>query len=571
MPTIEMNITRFQYADYQQAIKRLTERARVALRELPEEQYRTIRDYGLQQLEGLSEQTKLTIAFVGQYSAGKSTIISALTGRDDIAIGQGVVTDKPEVYEWNQVLLVDTPGIYADRPRHDELSLQYMDEAHLLVYVVTINGFEKVIGENFRRLAVEEGRAGKMMLVMNKRALEQSSNEEGWKESLRPVVRPISLDELRLSIIDAEEYVESQDEPEEFASETRALSHFDEFVEGLNDLIAARKLHGKLLAPLNVLDTTISEVVDQVSAASEEAALLQEALRRKAVLIRRSRNDIAQWIDANVDQLRADILKAGESVVDQVGPEMDADDLKSRNERTADEIEAMCKSFNRDFDEKLTDEVSDLLDELEALSSSELMKTLEVQIDSRPDVDSAFLTSETTVSSGDLQNVLRSVGSFLETRAVGDATASGLRAASGSDLHGAVKKVGGWVGHKFKPWGAVKAADKIGKAGKVLGVASALIRPALDLYDGYQRDKQRQALRELRTDLRDQYRRYAESVSDSYEEMKSGTFESLHDKELEKTRRQSDRLRGTEEAKTEKVKRLKEIQNEVQARVSELQ
>src|SRR5690606_30565213 len=45
----------------------------------------------------------------------------------------------------------------------------------------------------------------------------------------------------------------------------------------------------------------------------------------------------------------------------------------------------------------------------------------------------------------------------------------GLRDASGSLGHKIVKDVGHVFGHKFKPWQALKIADKLGKAAKVGG------------------------------------------------------------------------------------------------------
>lgn len=39
-------------------------------------------------------QSFLTVAFVGQYSSGKSTLISALTARRDIKIDADIATDK---------------------------------------------------------------------------------------------------------------------------------------------------------------------------------------------------------------------------------------------------------------------------------------------------------------------------------------------------------------------------------------------------------------------------------------------------------------------------------------------
>src|SRR5690606_7024755 len=60
-------------------------------------------------LSDLQQKIKLEIAFVGQYSAGKSTIISAISGNKDIKIGQDITTDIPRAYSWGNILLVDTP------------------------------------------------------------------------------------------------------------------------------------------------------------------------------------------------------------------------------------------------------------------------------------------------------------------------------------------------------------------------------------------------------------------------------------------------------------------------------
>ena len=48
-------------------------------------------------------ESKLRVAFIGQYSAGKSTIISALTGVKDIKIDSDVATDSTQDYSWNKV------------------------------------------------------------------------------------------------------------------------------------------------------------------------------------------------------------------------------------------------------------------------------------------------------------------------------------------------------------------------------------------------------------------------------------------------------------------------------------
>ena len=77
----------------------------------------------------LYNNDKLRIVVCGQYSAGKSSLISVLTKNTDIKIGQAVTTDQVTTYEWNGIQISDTPGICAGHPEHDERSLEAIKNA----------------------------------------------------------------------------------------------------------------------------------------------------------------------------------------------------------------------------------------------------------------------------------------------------------------------------------------------------------------------------------------------------------------------------------------------------------
>jgi len=110
----------------------------------------------------------LTIAFIGQYDSGKSTILRVLTGRSDIVIDSDVCTDMVTAYDWNGVRLLDTPGIHALYPDHDEKTYDTISRADLLVFVITNELFDDVIGRHFRELVFDRQHAGRMLLVVNK-------------------------------------------------------------------------------------------------------------------------------------------------------------------------------------------------------------------------------------------------------------------------------------------------------------------------------------------------------------------------------------------------------------------
>ena len=98
-----------------------------------------------EELQALRNRTDLTVAFVGQYSSGKSTIISAITGNKDIQIDANVATDKVSEYRWNNIVLLDTPGILAGKvERHDEHTKEALKSSDLIVYVITSQLFDNL-------------------------------------------------------------------------------------------------------------------------------------------------------------------------------------------------------------------------------------------------------------------------------------------------------------------------------------------------------------------------------------------------------------------------------------------
>ena len=87
-----------------------------------------------------------TIAFMGRTKAGKSTFHKVVTGEnlDDIGVGKLRTTRYNRAFNWENLRIVDTPGIGAPGGKSDtETAKTIIDEADLVCYVVTNDSIQE--------------------------------------------------------------------------------------------------------------------------------------------------------------------------------------------------------------------------------------------------------------------------------------------------------------------------------------------------------------------------------------------------------------------------------------------
>lgn len=204
------------------------------LLEVDIEEFDRVQQLLMEDIKDHQERAALTVAFVGQYNAGKSTTISALTGRRDIRIDSDVATNETSVYQWNGIKVIDTPGLFADRSDHDEITYNAIERADLLVFCLTYMLFDSITASNFKKLAYERDYHWKMMLLVNKMSDEAGDELQkiaSYKESLALALQPNRLDEIPLSFIDARDYCEGCDNDDDLLQE---ISYFPDFIATLN-------------------------------------------------------------------------------------------------------------------------------------------------------------------------------------------------------------------------------------------------------------------------------------------------------------------------------------------------
>lgn len=131
-----------------------------------------------------------TISFLGRTKAGKSTLHSIITKGGDDAIGVGKVrtTRYNRVYNWENLRIVDTPGIGAPGGMSDvEIAESIVDESDLICYLVTNDAIQET---EFQFLSEIKKKNKPVVILLNvKENIENESrknlflkNPNKWRE-----------------------------------------------------------------------------------------------------------------------------------------------------------------------------------------------------------------------------------------------------------------------------------------------------------------------------------------------------------------------------------------------------
>jgi len=121
---------------------------------------------------------KPTIMVYGTYNAGKSTLINALFGQDELAkTDDAPETSTVSAYEYNGYTIYDTPGINAPQ-EHEQVTQEHLKKCELVLFVLSNDGSleEKYIYEKISEIVKLEKPI--LIVVNNKAGIEKDSVDE---------------------------------------------------------------------------------------------------------------------------------------------------------------------------------------------------------------------------------------------------------------------------------------------------------------------------------------------------------------------------------------------------------
>lgn len=513
----------------------------------------------------------ISVVFAGQFSAGKSTILKALTHIQEIEIGSGVKTTHTQAYDWNGIKVVDTPGIHTVlHPDHDEITYEAIANADMLVYVVTQELFDDLIGHDFRNLLLDKDKAGEMILVVNKmedigNTLE---NQQIKKEDLQKVTDPYTPDQLRTVFIDAESYIDSlSEEDEDLAEELRVRSNYDGFVRTLNQFVADKGISAKLTTVLYRIFDVLQKAIPsfQSSTGDEDIDLIEEHALRERHIISDASWRVESAVKSIFEAAASDIRAKGYEIANTVfdcKTEDEANDLVEAAYKDVDKISDNCVNEVTKKIEELTEDCEAQLDEF---YHSDFSSNLQFRLESRKSggnpIINQFLKSD-FIAQGSSKLISSTTGA--------NAAANGLKAFSGSQAQQWVLNIGHFFGHKFKPWEAVKWVKKLNVVGKALGVFGVVFSWGMQAKEDIDNEKKRVELREDREKLRAGFNDAANEVRKYFNSALNNYLNQNYRARIEEIDNQVAEIRSLRKNKSEVCKKLELAQDECRRLITEI-
>ncbi len=513
----------------------------------------------------------ISVVFAGQFSAGKSTILKALTKIPEIKVGSGVKTFKTQAYDWNGIKVIDTPGIHTVlHPDHDEITYEAIANADLLVYVVTQELFDDYIGHDFRHLLLDQEKAGEMILVVNK--MEDigntPENQKIKRDDLLRVTDPYTPEQLRTVFVDAESYIDSlSEEDEEVAEELRERSNYDGLVDTLNKFVAEKGISAKLTTVLYRLFDLLQKAIPkyQSSTGDEDIDAIEEhALRERHIISDASwrvESSVKSIFEAAASDIRAKGYEVANTVFD-CKSEDEANDLIEDAYKEVDNINDRCVNDVTKKIEELTEDCEAQLDEFyHSDFSSNLQFRLESKKGSGNPIINQILKSD-FIAQGSSKIISSTTGT--------NAAANGLKAFSGSDAQQWVLNIGHFFGHKFKPWEAVKWVKKLNFAGKALGIFGVVFSWGMQAKEDIDNEKKKTELRESREKLRAGFNDAANEVRKYFTNALNNYLNQNYRARIEELDKQVLEIRSLRKEKSETCKKLEAAQDECRKLISDI-
>ena len=424
-----------------------------------EEKYKKVRD-----------SDKIKIVFTGPYNVGKSTIISALTGDESIAVGNDETTNKNIEYDYKTYTVIDTPGLFTENAQNSEKAYSAVRSADILVCVLD----QYAITDSSRQLKDIIEKNPNCIILINK-ALSTDLQEsylficERMKKKIIEALgggtrfKPEIVGNI--VCIEAQNYLKGKKTNDK---DLQDESHFANFVWALDTRAENYRVYSKALSSLKVL--------------------LEYIERRTGELINNwtKREDIRE-IEERINQIEEEIKRELDNIGSKYRRKISKDYQQACADGAPDEntlmniISECLQCLDEEVKQALNNKLKEISDNLENEAKSAEGFVLPYILKNRPAPHKNISVNPSAVSDT-LRNIIKSAAVKIEDM-------SKPVKVRGSGIFGGFFKKPGPIGGKgtelynmLEKYVGPKAAEKIGpRLAKIAGSAGAFTKYAPDI------------------------------------------------------------------------------------------
>jgi small GTP-binding protein len=479
-----------------------------------------------------SDGDPVNIVFAGQYSSGKSTLLSILTG-ENLKSGGGITTATTKSIEWHGITLWDTPGILTDvHPEHDAITKSILSKADLIVYVLTPKLFDPALLKDFRGLAFSQDRKGEIMLVVNKMCDEGDGNTPEARDikcgDISKSIYPADLKDFYVTFVDADSWRHAQKETD---PKRREYDMTDSNIEQLEQNLDAFSKNKGWIAQktscLYELDKTLDDAQNLLGTGTGDKAMdmaLEDYRRQQRIYIEARNallvktNSVIREFSSFSKEQAANLANIVENGITQQGFEQKEEKILSTINKKFEETRETIKTI-------IEEEGTKLNEKLEVFDKSEFAGNVVESLANRLKRMDPLFSGDV---SGNAKKVAQGADKFGQwlvknTKGINPAK-KGLSGMTGSNLHEAVLKVGHFLGHNFEPYEALKWTKGLKCAGKALSAAGIVIGVAGQIVDDVQENRIAGNLKANRDNIRTHY---FDGINRNRQEMIDGVKEVI--------------------------------------------
>ena len=530
----------------------------------------------------------IKLVFVGQYSAGKSSIIKMLTGID-VTIGAGIATQEAHAYKWGDLEIVDTPGIHTEieGSDHDEKTYYQIDHAALLIFVVTAQGFDNRMGNHFRKLAFEQDRAKNMVLVVNKMDQTALGNvpeqQKIIAEDLKKVFVDTSYtpDQLYLSFTNTGYYFDWQTETDaEMKEILLEQSGYEKFVENLNSFAASRGVVSKIQGPLETLKSAVTNVFGELREADIDKDInkIEEILKGKQTAIADGKRKIKVGIAELANACAQKIKVEGDRVAELIVPGVSEEEINRKIEAAQSQSELYVQRCEADMIERLSSICEGIVEDIRFVDRSNLAENIRNNLKNKSGSLAVIQNSNLPQYETDGDKLGKFGQNMITTEAMAglfNLTAKGaasvaIPALGNLKAASIVKDLGHFLNFKFQPWGAVNLIKNVSN---FLGAAGLIYTAwqALKKLSGEEERKLNEAIRSAKNEVHKGFDEYADSVNREFVNAATGKMDELTAPILKAAQDNLKQFQINKERIKNLAHSLKEILGEIKILMDEVQ